>query len=65
VSGSFAFSSPTPTASDITFTFFGSTAGAGPGTFSIDLSDFVTPDHERITRITCSSGNLFEGISQA
>ena len=61
VSGTFTFSSPTPTASDITFTFFGSTAVAGPGTFSIDLGDFVTPDHERITSITYSSGNLFEG----
>jgi hypothetical protein len=61
VSGSFTFSSPTSTLSEIAFTFFGSTAGAGPGSFSIDLSDFVTTDHERITAITHSSGNLFQG----
>ena len=61
MSGSFTFSSPTSTMSEIAFTFFGSTAGAGPGTFSIDLGDFVTTDHERITAITHSSGNLFEG----
>jgi hypothetical protein len=61
MSGSFTFSSPTSTLSLITFTFFGSTAGAGPGTFNIDLSDFVPTDHEKITSIVYASGNLFEG----
>jgi hypothetical protein len=58
--GGFTFSSPTSTMSDITFSFFGS-SGGGPGTFSIDLSNFVTTDHERITAITHTSGNLVAG----
>src|SRR5258705_13787084 len=44
VSGSFAFSTVTPTQDHITFTFFGSTAGAGPGSFTIDLGHFPTTD---------------------
>ena len=61
LSGSFAFSTVTPTLDHITFTFFGSTAGAGPGTFAIDLGHFVTVDGEKITGVSYSSGNLFNG----
>jgi hypothetical protein len=47
VSGSFAFTqTPSPTDDTITFTFFGSTEGAGPGTFAIDLGNFQTVDGE-------------------
>ena len=42
----------------ITFTFFGSTAGAGPGSFSIDLGNFQTTDGEIITGVTFASGGL-------
>jgi hypothetical protein len=61
VSGSFAFADVSPGSSTITFTFFGSTAGAGPGSFLIDLSNFATTDGERITGITYSSGNFTTG----
>ena len=56
VSGSFAFADSTPTTSTITFTFFGSTSGAGPGTFAIDLGNFTGSD--TITNVTYASGNL-------
>ena len=55
VSGGFTFADTSPTTSTITFSFFGSTAGAGPGSFSIDLGNFV-PD--LITGITFGSGSL-------
>jgi hypothetical protein len=58
VSGSFAFSTVTPTLDRITFSYFGSTAGAGPGSFSIDLGNFVTTDGETITGVTLFSGSL-------
>ena len=61
VSGSFAFGQISQTLDTITFSFFGSTAGAGPGTFVIDLGNFVTTDGETITGVTYASGNLFEG----
>ena len=60
MSGAFTFSDVTSTLSRITFTFFGSTAGAGPGTFAIDLSDFVTTDGDKITNITYSTGNFLD-----
>jgi hypothetical protein len=59
--GSFAFSDVAPDMSAITFGFSGSTSGAGPGTFSIAIGNFVTTDNEKITNITYSSGNLLEG----
>jgi hypothetical protein len=59
--GFFSFASPSPTMSTITFQFFGSTAGAGPGSFELDLSNFVTTDGEKIDAVTYSSGNLIEG----
>src|SRR5436305_9364959 len=37
VSGAFTFATVTPTLDRITFTYFGSTAGAGLGSFSVDL----------------------------
>jgi hypothetical protein len=58
VSGSFAFAKVTPTLDTITFTYFGSTAGAGPGSFSIDLGHFVTVDGEVIQAVTFASGSL-------
>lgn len=61
MSGSFTFADVSTNSSTITFTFFGSTDGAGPGTFSIDLSNFVTTDGEHITGITYGSGNLAGG----
>jgi PEP-CTERM motif len=58
--GFFSFADPLPNTGLITFTFFGSTDSA-PGSFTIDLGHFVTTDHEKITNVTYSSGNLFEG----
>jgi hypothetical protein len=58
VSGSFAFATVTPTLDTITFTYFGSTLGAGPGSFSIDLGNFVTVDGEVIQGVTLASGSL-------
>ena len=61
MSGAFTFSDVTSTLSRITFTFFGSTAGAGPGFFLIDLGDFVTTDGDKITNVSYLSGNLLGG----
>lgn len=61
VSGSFSFADVSPNMSTITFGFSGSTDGAGPGSFTIDLSNFITTDGEKITGITYASGNLLEG----
>jgi hypothetical protein len=58
VSGSFSFTTVSPTLDRITFTYFGSTAGAGPGSFTIDLGNFVTKDGEAITGVTLFSGSL-------
>jgi hypothetical protein len=58
VSGGFTFADSTPTLSTITFSFFGSTSGAGPGSFSIDLGSFVLPDGDTITGVTYASGGL-------
>jgi len=48
----------TPTLDRITFTYFGSTAGAGPGSFSVDLGHFVTTNGETITGVSLFSGSL-------
>ena len=61
MSGSFAFAIINPTLDRITFTFFGSTSGAGPGTFVIALGNFATTDGSVVTNVTYNSGNLFEG----
>jgi hypothetical protein len=58
--GTFSFFDPTPHTGLIAFIFFGSTDSA-PGSFTIDLGDFVTTDHEKITNVTYSSGNLSSG----
>ena len=60
VSGSFSFADLTPVLSTITFTFFGSTAGA-TGTFAINLGNFVTTDGSTIANVTYSAGNLLLG----
>src|SRR5438067_11931870 len=51
VSGAFTFATVTPTLDRITFTYFGSTAGADPGSFSVDLGHFVTTNGETITGV--------------
>ena len=58
VSGAFTFATVTPTLDRITFTYFGSTAGAGPGSFSVDLGHFVTTNGETITGVSLFSGSL-------
>ena len=47
-----------PTLDHITFSFFGSTAGAGPGSFTIDLGHFVTTNGEVVTGVSLASGSL-------
>jgi hypothetical protein len=58
VTGTVTFAMVSPTEDTIRFTFFGSTAGAGPGSFSVDLSNFHTLDDEMITGVTFDSGAL-------
>jgi len=58
VSGSFTFATVSPTLDTITLSFFGSTAGAGPGSFTIDLGNFVTTDGEVVTGVSLASGGL-------
>ena len=60
LSGSFTFAQVTPTLDRINFFFQGFAAGA-PGSFTIELGDFVTTDGETITGITYKSGTLFSG----
>ena len=61
LSGSFIFGNISPNLDTIIFTFFGSTSGAGPGTFVINLGNFLTVDGEVITGVSYASGNLFGG----
>jgi hypothetical protein len=61
VTGFYNFATVSPTLDTITFSFFGSTFGAGPGTFAIDLGHFVTTDGETVTGVTHASGNLLLG----
>jgi hypothetical protein len=58
VSGAFSFATVSPTLDHITFSFFGSTAGAGPGSFTIDLGHFVTTNGEVVTGVSLASGSL-------
>jgi hypothetical protein len=58
LSGSFSFATVSPTSDRITFTYFGSTSPVGPGSFTIDLGNFVTKDGEAITGVTLFSGSL-------
>jgi hypothetical protein len=58
VSGSFTFAMSSPTLDTITFTFFGSTAGAGPGSFTIDLGNFTNLHGETIASMSLASGSL-------
>jgi hypothetical protein len=58
LSGSMAFATISPTLNTITFTFYGSTAGAGPGSFTLDLGNFVTTDGSSITGVSYASGFL-------
>jgi hypothetical protein len=61
MSGSFSFADITPTTSTLTFIFFGSTDGAGPGTFAITLGNFALLGGGVITNVAYNSGNLFQG----
>jgi hypothetical protein len=47
-----------PTLDHITLSMAGSTAGAGPGTFDLDLANFATTDGERVTGVSFDSGSL-------
>src|SRR5215472_13446230 len=58
VSGAFSFSMVSPTQDQINFSFFGSTAGAGPGSFSLDLGPFATTNGEVVTGVSFGSGSL-------
>ena len=58
VTGGFTFAMSSPTLDTITFTFFGSTAGAGPGSFTIDLGNFTNLHGETISAMSLFSGNL-------
>ena len=58
MSGSFSFADVLPTLSTITFFFAGSTDGAGPGTFVIDLSNCALPGGDTISSIAHFSGNI-------
>jgi len=59
ISGGFAFAhNVSPTQDTISFTFYGGTDGAGPGSFSIDLGNFQTLDHESILGVSYASGTL-------
>ena len=64
--GSYTFANIDATESTISFTFVGSTDSTGtPGTFVIDLGNFVTLDGSRITGVSycpfCANGNLANG----
>jgi len=61
VSGAFSFSTVSPTLDRITFSFAGSTAGAGPGTFDVELGNFTTVDGETVTGVSYLSGNFLDG----
>lgn len=53
-SGSGLSGSTAVSATQVAFTFFGSTAGAGPGSFTINLTNFTSP----ITGVTLVSNGL-------
>lgn len=57
LSGGYTFTNVNPTEDQITFGFSGSTANS-TGTFTIDLSNFVTTDGSTITGITYDSGSF-------
>ncbi len=58
LSGSFAFANVSPTQNTISFTFYGSTNGAGPGSFSFDLGNFQMTDGGSILGVSYASGAL-------
>lgn len=58
LSGSYTFATVSPTLSTITFTFYGSTAGAGPGSFTFELGNFQTADGSSILGVSYASGWL-------
>lgn len=58
VTTSFTFSTVSPTQDHITFSFAGSTAGAGTGSFDVDLGHFATTDGEVVTGVSFASGSL-------
>ena len=58
VSGAIGFAASSPTLDKITFGFAGSTAGAGTGSFTIDLGHFINLHGETILGITLASSTL-------
>lgn len=58
LSGSVAFANVSPHQDTITFTFYGSTSGAGPGSFSLDLGNFQTTGGGSILGVSYASGSL-------
>jgi hypothetical protein len=41
-----------PTLDKITFSFFGATVGAGPGTFDVDLGQFTMLDGKAVNAVS-------------
>ncbi len=58
VSTSYSFAQSSPNLDTITFRFAGSTSGAGPGSFTVDLGNFKTTDGETIQGVSFGSGAL-------
>jgi hypothetical protein len=59
LSGSFAFANVSSTMDTITFSFIGTTLGAGPGAFDIDLGHFTTLDGEVVKAVSYAGGFIF------
>jgi hypothetical protein len=53
-----SFSTVSPTLDQITVFGAGSTAGAGPGSFDLDLANFVTTDGEHVTGVSLASNTI-------
>jgi len=53
-----SFSTVSPTQDQITVFGAGSTAGAGPGSFDIDLANFVTTNGEKVTGVSLASSTI-------
>ena len=53
-----SFSTVSPTQDQITVFGAGSTAGAGPGSFDLDLANFVTTDGEHVTGVSLASNAI-------
>jgi hypothetical protein len=63
VTGGYSFATVSPTMDTITFNYAGTTIGASPGSFSVDLGNFVTTDGETITGVTLASTTFGGSVS--